>query len=164
MHWITSGNHHHGRRSSVNAKIKRQSLNNHLPTLSSTHLYRTTGMVHRARYLPQFRVPNGHRYRVIFFIVEQFLTGLCREPKFGFDDRIHRARLLAVTAIDALRHVDIVSRCPATAVLARLSLDRNRKRRANGLAQFTSDATLFSIRIASQDMLPTEPRRQCPFS
>src|SRR5690606_41884535 len=52
----------------------------------------------------------------------------------GLDDRVHRTRLLAEAAVDALEQVDVVARGAAGVVLARLRIDGDRKRRAYRLA------------------------------
>src|SRR5689334_11500021 len=69
----------------------------------------------------------------LLLVVEELLPGLGRELEVRpLDDGIHRAGLLAQAAIDALRHVDVVARGPAAAVLApRLGLDRDGERRAD---------------------------------
>src|SRR5207247_5409603 len=74
------------------------------------------------------------------------------------DDRIHGAGLLAKPAEDALGEIDVVARGPAGAVGALLGLDRDRKRRANGLAQLAGDAALLAVRVAAQGVQPTEAR------
>src|ERR1700694_277632 len=51
------------------------------------------------------------------------------------DDGVHRARLLAEAAVDALDHVDVVARgAPRAVVAPRSRLDGDRLRRANRLA------------------------------
>src|SRR5690606_2661787 len=75
------------------------------------------------------------------------------------DDGIHRARLLAEAAIDALHHVDVVARGAArTVVAARPRLDGYGLRRADRLAQFAGNAALLAVRIAPQRMLAAEAR------
>src|SRR5690606_36867339 len=52
-------------------------------------------------------------------VVHQFFARFGREFEVrAFDDGIHGAGLLAETAIDALRHVDVVARGAARAVIA----------------------------------------------
>src|SRR6185312_15187614 len=93
-------------------------------------------------------------------VVEQFLTRFGREFEvWPFDDRVHRARLLAQPAIDALDHVNVVARGSAATVLARLGFDGDRERRADRLAQFAGDAALLAVRVAAKRMLAAEARR-----
>src|SRR4029079_15637708 len=73
---------------------------------------------------------------------------------------IHGARLLAETAIDAFNHVDVVTRGSTGAVIAaRTGLDGDRLRRANRFAEFTGNAPLLAVRVATQRVLATEARR-----
>src|SRR5713226_10486073 len=93
----------------------------------------------------------------LFLVVEQFLAGLGGELEIRpLDDGIDRAGLLAIAAIDAFRHIDIVARRAAAAVLARLGLDRDRQRRADRLAQFAGDAAFLAVWVAAQHMLAAE--------
>jgi hypothetical protein len=64
-------------------------------------------------------------------------------------DGVHWAGLLAVPAVDALRHVDVVSRGPAGTVRPRLALNRNGVGRAGSRAQFASDASWLLARYLS---------------
>src|SRR5271156_1740765 len=92
-------------------------------------------------------------------VVKELLMRLGRELEIRpLDDRIDRTGLLAIAAIDALCHVDVVARRATAAVLARLGLDRDRQRRADRLAQFAGDAALLAVGIAAQRMLAAEPR------
>src|SRR5204862_5915994 len=76
-------------------------------------------------------------------------------------DGVHRARLLAQPAIDALDHVDVVARGAARAVVAaRAGLDGDRLRRTDRLAQLASDAALLAVRIAAQHVLAAEAWRK----
>src|SRR5262249_6826648 len=72
------------------------------------------------------------------------------------DDGVDGAGLLAQAAIDALGHVDVVTRGATTAVLPRLGLDGDGERRADRLAQLAGNAALLAVRVASQRMLATE--------
>jgi hypothetical protein len=101
----------------------------------------------------------------LFLVVEQFLAGLGGEFEIrSLDDRVDRAGLLAIAAIDAFGHVDVVARRAAAAVLARLGLDGDRQRRADRLAELAGDAAFFAIRIASQRMLAAEARATAALS
>src|SRR3546814_3987749 len=79
-----------------------------------------------------------------------------------FDDGIHRAGFLAEAAIDALRHVDIVARGAARAVLAGLGLDGDRQRRADRLAELAGDAAFLAVGIAPQRMFAAKARAERP--
>jgi len=74
------------------------------------------------------------------------------------DDGIDRTGLLAETAEDALREIDIVAAGTASAVLTLLGFDGNRKRRAYRFAELAGDAAFFPIRITSQGMQALETR------
>src|SRR6266516_5905133 len=74
------------------------------------------------------------------------------------DDRIHRAGLLAQAAEDAFGEIDVVARGAARSVGALLGLDRDRERRAHGLAQLAGDAALLAVRVAAQGVQPAEAR------
>jgi hypothetical protein len=78
----------------------------------------------------------------------------------GLHDRIDRAAFFAEAAEDALGQVDVVARGAACAVGTLVRLDRDRQRRAHGLAQLAGDATLFAVVIAAQRMQAPEARRQ----
>src|SRR5512141_419443 len=68
------------------------------------------------------------------------------------DDGVDRAGLLAETAENAFVQVDVVARGAARAVGALLRFDRDRERRAYGLAQLARDAALLAVGIAAQRM------------
>src|SRR5947207_11737252 len=74
------------------------------------------------------------------------------------DDRIDRTGLLAITAVDAFGHVDVVARGAPASVLARLGLDRDRQRRADRLAQLARDAALLAVGVAAKRMLAAKAR------
>src|SRR5262245_2212470 len=94
-------------------------------------------------------------------VVIELLARLGREFEIRtFDDGINRASFLTEPAIDALYHVDVVTRRAARAIVAAGSrLDRDRLGRANCLAKLAGDAAFLPIRIASQGMLTAEPGR-----
>src|SRR5262245_62315255 len=71
-----------------------------------------------------------------------------------FDDGINRASFLTEPAIDALHHVDVVTRRAAGAVVAAGSgLDRDRLGGAKCLAERAGNAAFLSVRIAPQGIL-----------
>ena len=85
--------------------------------------------------LGKFAFPAVAVLEQLLLVVEELLAGFGGELEIRpFDDRIDRASLLAVAAIDAFRHIDVIARCAAAAVLPRLGLDRDRQRRADRLA------------------------------
>src|SRR6516225_2469280 len=87
----------------------------------------------------------------LFLIVEEFFVRLGGELEVRpLDDRINWARLLTIAAIDAFRHIDVVSRRAPTAILPGLGLDRDCKRRANRFAQLAGDAALLAVGIAPE--------------
>src|SRR6185312_10900952 len=97
----------------------------------------------------------------LLLVVEELLAGLDGEFKIRpLDDRIDRTGFLAEAAIDAFRHVDVVARRAAAAILARLGLDGDGERGAHRLAQFAGDAALLTVGIAAQSMLAAEARRK----
>lgn len=76
--------------------------------------------------------------------------------KHTFHNGIYRTALLAVAAVYALGHIDIVlGRSPA-AVDTLFSLDSDGLRRADGLAQLAGDAALLTRRVTAQRVLATE--------
>src|SRR3954447_11797439 len=69
-----------------------------------------------------------------FLVIEKLFAGFGGKLEIRpLDDRIDRASLLAVAAINAFRHIDIVARRTSAAVLARLGFDCDRQRRADRL-------------------------------
>src|SRR3954454_19336760 len=109
--------------------------------------------------LRDFALPAVAVREKLLLVVEQLLAGLGGELQIRpLDDRIDRAGLLAIAAVDAFRHIDVIARRAAAAVLARLRLDRDRQRRADRLAQFAGDAALLAVRIAAQYVLAAKTR------
>src|SRR5512147_33024 len=105
----------------------------------------------------EFRLPTVAVGEQLFLIVEQFLARLGGELEVRpLDDRIDRAGLLAIAAVDALHHVDVVAGRPPAAIFARLRLDGDRQRRTDRLAQLTGDAALLAVRITPERMLAAE--------
>ena len=114
----------------------------------------------RLNVLGKHILPSISVRQQLLLVVQELLVVLDRELKVrALDNGVDRARLLAVTAVDALRHVDIVFRRPAAVVGAGLGLDGDGLGWADGLAELASDASLLSSRVASQRMLPTEAGR-----
>ena len=115
----------------------------------------------RDRVAGDFRLPAITVRQEFVLVVIELLTGFRGELEIrSLDDGIHGAGFLTEAAIDAFRHVDIVARRAAAAVIARLGLDGDGLRRAHGLAQLAGNAALLAVRIAAQRMLAPEARRQ----
>src|SRR5215469_18937493 len=72
-------------------------------------------------------------------VVVEFLARLGRELEIRPEhDRVDGTGFLAIAAIDALHHVDVVARGAAAAVLTGLGFDRDTDRGADGLAELAS--------------------------
>src|SRR5215472_13491906 len=98
------------------------------------------------------------REKAVLVVVE-FFARLGREFEIRPEhDRIDRTGFLAIAAIDALHHVDVVARGAAAAVLTGLGFDRDTDRGAYGLAELASDAAFLTVRIASERMLSAKAR------
>src|SRR5664279_3044999 len=96
-----------------------------------------------------------------FLVVIELFTRLGSEFEIrSFHDGIDRTRLLAHPAIDALHHVDVVTRRAAAAVCARLCFDRDGLCRADRLAKLAGYAALFAVGIAAQRVLAAEARAE----
>lgn len=115
----------------------------------------------------------------LLLVVQEFLTSLggvlgiwgCRRTlvryqirfaghtKLTLNNSVHRAALLAVTAVNALGHVDIVTGRPTTSILTLLRLNSNSLGRADGLAELAGNAALFAGGIAAQSVLTTKAGR-----
>src|ERR1700689_144363 len=98
-------------------------------------------------------------------VVVQFFARLGGELEIrAFDDRVHGTGLLAHAAIDALYHIDVIASGAARAVVAaRSSLDRNRLRGTDRLAELASDATFLAVGIAAECVFAAKARRKRRF-
>jgi hypothetical protein len=63
---------------------------------------------------------------------------------------------LTESAVDALRHVDVVAGCASAAILALLGFDRNGLGRTNGFAEFAGNASFFAGRVAAEGVFTAE--------
>lgn len=81
------------------------------------------------------------------------------EPAHTLNNGIDRARLLAVTTVYTLCHVDIVSGCPPGAVHSLFGFNGDSLGRADGLAKLAGNTTLFTCWVAAESMLATETWR-----
>lgn len=70
---------------------------------------------------------------------------------------------MAETTVDALGHVNIISRRPSRPVLSFFSLDSDGLGGADGLAELAGDATFFARRVAAQGVFASEPWRYGSF-
>lgn len=75
------------------------------------------------------------------------------------NDGIHRAALLAVAAVNALGHINIVTGRPAASILTLLGLNGDSLGRADGLAELASNATFLTGGIAAEGVFTTETGR-----
>ena len=125
------------------------------------HDARITGRARRGEVLGDLGFPAVAVRQQLVLVVEKLLARLGGELEIrALDDGIDRAGFLAEAAIDALRHVDVVARGAAAAVLARLGLDGDGERRADRLAELAGDAALLAVGIAAQRMLAAEARAE----
>lgn len=69
--------------------------------------------------------------------------------KLTLNNSIHRATLLAVTAVNALGHVNIVSGRATAPIFTLFSFDGDGLGGTNGLAELAGDTTLLTGRIAT---------------
>src|SRR5690625_2484712 len=82
----------------------------------------------------------------------------------SLDDRIHRAALFAKATENTFCQIDVIACSTACTILTLMRLDGNCHCRTFRLTKLTGNATLFTIRITTQGMQPTESwRRRCFF-
>mmetsp|Transcript_10164 Transcript_10164/g.18254 ORF Transcript_10164/g.18254 Transcript_10164/m.18254 type:complete len:200 (-) Transcript_10164:49-648(-) len=97
----------------------------------------------------------------LFLIVQQFFMGFRGEFKVGsLDDCIDGTGLLAISTINTLGHINIISSSPPRPVLPLLGIDRNRLRRTRRLAKLARDATLLSRGITTQSVFAAKAGRE----
>lgn len=93
-------------------------------------------------------------------IVKQFLSGFRGVLDIGgLDNGIDRAGLLAVAAVDALGHINIVLGGTSRTINPLFSLNGDGHSRANGFTQLTGNAALLTTGVAAKGMLTSESRR-----
>jgi hypothetical protein len=108
----------------------------------------------------QLRLPLVTVVKQLLLVIEELLPRLHGVLGiWALDNGVHRARLLAEAAVNALGHVDVVAGRAAGAVGALFGLDGNGLRGANGLAQLAGNAALFASWVAAQGVLATEAGR-----
>ena len=111
----------------------------------------------RSCHSSQLRLPLVSITQQLFLVVQQLFSCLRRILCIrALHDCVHRTRLLAVAAVDALGHVNVVSCRPPAAVLSLFGFDGNGLGRTYGLTELASDAALFACRVASEGVLATE--------
>jgi hypothetical protein len=121
-----------------------------------------------------FRLPLVTVSEKLLLVVEQLFAGLGgvfsvggyrimlvttqddKSDKHTFNNGINWATLLAVAAVDALGHINIISGRPATSVHSLLCFNGDSLGRADGLAEFAGDAALFAGWVASKSVFATE--------
>jgi hypothetical protein len=89
---------------------------------------------------------------------KQSISGYCgkqaerhmdtKEKPLAFYDSINGAAFLAQPAVDALGHVDVISRCPSAPIHTLFGFDSDGLRRTNCLAELASNATLLACGIS----------------
>ena len=93
----------------------------------------------------------------LLLIVQELLVRFGGELKVGsLHDGIDGTGLLAVSAVDALGHVDVVSGGPTGPILSLLGIDGDGLGWAGGLAQLAGDAPLVSGGVPAKSVLTTE--------
>lgn len=70
---------------------------------------------------------------------------------------------MAVTAVDTLGHINIVSGCSSATVFTFFGLDSDGLRWADGFAEFAGDAALFARGVATEGVFATESGRDGAF-
>lgn len=83
--------------------------------------------------------------------------------KLTFNNSINRTTLLAVTAVDTLGHINIISGCSSTTVFTFFGLDGDGLSWANGFAEFAGDAALFARGVATEGVFTAESGEMGPF-
>jgi hypothetical protein len=79
------------------------------------------------------------------------------------NNSINRTTLLAQTTVNALGHVNVISRRPPASVRSLLSFDRNSLGRADSFTQLASNAPLFASWISPQRVFASESWRDGTF-
>lgn len=108
-----------------------------------------------------FRLPFVPVTQQLLLIVQQLLVRLRRILKIAsFHNRIDGTGLLAIAAINALCHVDVVARRPPGAVRSFLGFYSYRLRGAGGFAQLAGDASFLPRRVSPQGVFSPKPRAE----
>jgi hypothetical protein len=75
-----------------------------------------------------------------------------------FNNRVHRATLLAEAAVDTFCHINIISRCSPAPILTFLCLNCNGLSWTDGFAQLACNAAFLAGGVASESMFAAETR------
>ena len=98
--------------------------------------------------LTDFRFPTVPISEQLGLVVHELFAGLRGKFKiWPLNYGVHRAGLLAIAAVDAFGHVDIVAGCASRSVITWLGFDSDGLGWADGLTEFAGDTTFFSIWI-----------------
>lgn len=82
---------------------------------------------------------------------------------WSFNDCINWASLLAISAVNAFCHIDIISGCSSRSIRSRLTFDSYSSSRACSSTELTCYASLFAGGISSKSMFSSEFWRKWPF-
>jgi hypothetical protein len=108
-----------------------------------------------------FSLPSITVGEELVLVVEQLDTRLRRELKVGaLNNGVYWARFLAKSAVNALGHINIVTRRAARAIRAGLGLNGNGTGRADGFTKLAGNATLLTGFVATESVLTTETGRE----
>ena len=75
--------------------------------------------------------------------------GARRESLLTFNNSINRAALLTETAVDAFRHINVISRRSSASILTLLRLDGDGRGRADGFTKLAGNAAFLSCWVAA---------------
>lgn len=79
-----------------------------------------------------------------------------QKRKLTFNNGIHRTALLAVTAVDTLGHINIISGCSSATVFTFFGLDGDGLSWADGFAELAGDAALFARGVTAEGVFAAE--------
>jgi len=107
----------------------------------------------------KLRLPLVTIRQQLLLVIQQLLPRLRSILRVrSLHDSIHRATLLAISAVNALCHVDIVACGTAGAVLALFGFNGDGLGGADGFAEFAGDAAFFTGGVAAEGVLAAEAR------
>jgi hypothetical protein len=114
----------------------------------------------------------------LFFVIQQFLSGFSsifsigcwfillvhgkqmsissKNIKLTFHNGIDWAALLAVSAVDAFGHINVISGCAAASVFTFFGLNCDGLGRTDGFAQLAGNAAFFAGGVSTQSVFATE--------
>lgn len=126
---------------------------------ASTPLIRHHLPIRRIRpcHSRQLRLPLIPIRQQLLLVIQQLLPRLRSILRIrALHNGIYRAALLAETAVNAFRHVDVVARGSPGAVGTFLGFDSDGLRGTDGFAKFARDAPLFACGVAAQGVFAAE--------